>query len=97
MTRGEVAGALIGVSAVAGANWVIEQGYLPLVLVAAAVCVVAFLIVFGPRERGQTTTSPGPVGGRPRSGSPGRGPDVTRSSRRDRARMHAARRRLPTL
>lgn len=97
MTRGEVAGALIGVSAVAGANWVIEQGYLPLVLVAAAVCVVAFLIVFGPRERGQTTTSPGPVGGRPRSGSPGHVPQGTRASRGASPRPVTARRRLPTL
>ena len=78
--------------ALAGANWLIEQGYLPVVLIAAAVCVVAFLIVFGPRERGQTTASPAPVGGRPRSGSPGR------AFPRGRARVvRAARRRLPTL
>lgn len=97
MTRGEVAGALIGVSALAGANWVIEQGYLPVALLAIAVLVVAFLIVFGPRERGQTTTSPAPVGGRPRSGSPSHRLSPSPRSRPPLGARMSPRRGLPPL
>lgn len=87
-----LSGAAATILGLAGANWLIEKNLLLPILLAAAVLVVAFLVVFGPRERGQTTTSPAPVGGRPRSGSPGR------AFPRGRARVvRAARRRLPTL
>lgn len=91
MTRGEVAGALVGVTAVAGANWVIEQNFLPLVLAAAFVLVAVFL--FRP-VRPREVRAPNLPRSRslPRSGSPG--PRLSQSRRATKPKC-ASRRRTP--